>query len=89
VYSLFNYKKDNKIGYLDGGKIDFLLNSDFFSDPNAKKISSLTPFEKKFSKGPTFIFWGFFLSFSSFPPFQMAGMSPCLTRVSSSQAEMM
>jgi len=60
----------------------------FFLTLFAKKNSSLTPFENFFPKWPTFIFgFFFFLSFSPFPPFQMARLNVCLSRVQPSQAD--
>jgi len=58
----------------------------FFLTLLPKIFLSLTPFKKKF-KMTHFHFWVFFLSFSPFPPFQMARMSLCLTRVQPSQAD--
>ena len=70
-------------------ELPYIQNFFFFWPYVQKKNSSLTPFEKKIPKWPTFIFgfFFFFLSFSPFPPFQMAGLNVCLTRVQPSQAE--
>ena len=49
----------------------------FFSDPNANFFFKSDPLWKLITKMTHFYFLRFFfLSFSSFPPFQMAGMSP-------------
>ena len=44
----------------------------FYLTLYAKKISNLTSYQIYFLKWPIFNFW----SFSSFPPFETAGMSP-------------
>jgi len=65
------------------------LRNFFFSDPIAKNIFKSDPlWEKKFQNDPLlFLDFFFFLSFSPFPSFQMAGMSFCPTRVQPSQAD--
>jgi len=48
----------------------------FLFDPICKKKFKSKPLSDLFPKMTYFLFLVFFLSFSSFPPFETAGMSP-------------